>query len=524
MDCSLSVIAGLDHSAHRDALASSTLAATAANTGHYGGPGGVVPQKLEEITDNFNYKNTDLWSGWTGGADTVNGTLVMPVSGGGSIYTTTGNIHTGAGVYDLNNSYVVIHLIQPPNTDDSTPYARLEVRPQYSTLDSSNQSAIRIDYIAGSWKFRQLDASGTPGQVSTASYSSAGGWVKIRVNGDMAYWDTSDNGVDWNVAHEEELSGFGYHASSVSISVSPGDSLDPGTAIWDQFNSIPRPIQAFLSVSVSTDTPETVASRHQTIESGFSAEAVGVSGEGRYDAIAQAELVLTSFLMAEIVRTVYASVGLDIAAAVPVDGTEFGTADASTGVSIESPASMVSDQLVSAYLNAQASATTLFERTQYAEALLESIGLGSANAIADYPAQASLAVYAFPTAIALRTAYASGSLGLSADTSSIGTEYGIADSALAVGASQSAAASRTQYLEALTGAFFTIYASISNNRIAAAMLAANAYHTVDADEPWAIVRVRADNRTARVATQTRRSAVRAERRVAVVPAANRRAT
>lgn len=511
-----------DVAAHRAALLSALLDVEALNTGYYGGPGVIVPNKFESLVDNFNSKNTAIWSGWTGGTSVSEGVLVMPLSSGGSsIYTTTGDINTGSHIYDLTDSYVVIHLVQPPNTDDSTPSCRVEVKANYSTLDGSNLSALRVEYVAGVWRFRQIDQSGNPGAVTTASYASSGPWIRIRVSNGMAYWDTSLNGVGWAVAHEEQLAGEGFFASSVTISADPGVSADPGTAIWDQFNSVPRPIQAFLSVSA---VPSTVVSRGQNIYSNLVTEVFTESGEGRYDAFAQASLTVTSLIYADILRSIYAAAESAVMLEMLAEGTEFDTAESPTTEVVASvSASSVLDQIFSTLLQAQVSQFAAAMMTQYTGSDLSFYADPFAAAKVRYPVAAHLAAYAFPTAIMMRNARASGSLGVTLGQEVIGTEYGIADTSFHITASPSATMSRLQLIEAFTAASITKYAVAINVFYGAADLHANAWHTVTADEPGASVSVKPDVRTVAVPNGGRVAGVSADNRKVVITSAIRKA-
>lgn len=515
IDSELSIAATHDTSGHRSANTGCEFSAIAESFGDYGGPNAIVPLKFETLADQFNTKDTTKWSGWTGGVDVIDGKLVMPASGGGSIYT-TGNVNTGQGVYDLNHSYVVINLVQPPNTDDGTPYCRLEIRPQYSTTEST-QACIRSEYIAGHWKLRQVLDNGSLGPVTTVPYSQAS-WIRVRLDDDMLYWDTSVNGIDWATPKEESVLNTGYHSSSLSISVSPGVSLDPGTAIWDQLNSLPRAFQA--SLAVFADTTGVVGSRNQNISAEFAAEA-DESAENRYDAQGQADLIVTSMILSEMLRELYVDSSLDISVDGSSDGTEFGVADTDLAAVLSTSGSVLLDQPIESDFAATAGFLSTVSHGQDVVTDLFLEALGYASLKATYPAAASLPVYAFPTAVAIRNARVAASLAASIATESDSTEFGVADTALQVSAIGSGGLSRGQPMEAMTGVFATIAVTAVLQHQIAASLAFNAWHTATADEPFAIVVVKVDNRTAKVSISSRVAKVISENRVVLIPSATR---
>lgn len=503
--------AQLDCSTESDRLArfAAYLSATAQPTGYYGDPTAISPIKSESFIEVFNLKDEFRWAGWETGPSVVNGQLVVPVDGAG-IYS-VGNRNSGDGILNLNSHQLTVQLVSPP-TGSSTALAQFVIRPEFG-FPEETEAAICLQVMDGNWRFLQYDESGDVVSVSTVPYS-AGSWVRVRLIQGIVYWDISDNGLFWSNEKDEPVASTGYGASSVAFLTDPNGGITTTTAIWDNLNAEPRAIQASLAIFTLDDV---VASRGQFLDAEFVSEAE-TSGFNRYDANAQAALSLDAILYSEMMKTLNASVSLGISHDSVAEGTEYGVADSESAFVADVSAEMVSNQIISAYTNVTHEAAGLMSRGQFVQAYdLRIDSYTTAEGFCIYRSGSSLSAWAFPAAEALRDARAGAEFGAEAAYDVVGTEFGIAESdTLPITFVASGELQKDQKID--TSTYVVVWRSASGltQRFATSSLQASAYGTGTLDEPFLIVTVPEDIRSADVAASPRSSIVKSDNRIAYV--------
>lgn len=507
IDSALNCFSSASAAVQRVAPFSSHLAATITQTGYYGSPTAISPIKSNDFIETFNVKDETRWAGWETGPSVVNGQLVVPLDSS-EIYS-VGDINSGVGVLNLDTHQVAVHLVSPP-TGSSTALARFSIRPEYG-FQSATQAAICVDFVNGNWKFSQYDASGVRGSVTSTPYSS-GEWVRVRLSGNVVYWDVSVDGLVWSNEMDEPVASVGYGASSVAFIGDSNGGSTSSIAVWDSLNSEPRAIQASLSVYALHDA---FLSRDQLIGAELSSQ-FDQSGFNRYDAKAQWSLSLDMVLFGELMKTLNGAVSLDISHATEVDATEFGVADAALVLSADIDGHMVSDQIISAFTNATHSSAGLMSRGQDIDSDEQIYCYATSDGFCIYRTGSSLSGWVFPFATGLRDARASSNFAASIESEALATEFGIGESFLAVSFDSSVAFSKDQKIDASTYVGVARSGLAAANRFGGAALQAAAYGTGTLDEPFLIVTVPEDTRSADVAASPRSSIVKSDNRIAYV--------
>lgn len=507
IDASIAAQCNSEADTSRFAKFSAHLGVAAESTGYYGSPTAISPQKSELFIDTFNFKDELRWAGWETGPSVVDGQLVVPVNGGG-IYS-VGNRHSGDGVLNLNNNQLTVHLVSAP-TGSSTALAQMVIRPEFGFTGDS-EAAICVQIMGGNWRFLQYDASGDVVSISTTPYLS-GAWVRVRLEQGIVYWDVSEDGLFWSNEKDEPVASQGYGASSVAFLSDSNGGITTTEAVWDSLNSEPRAIQASLSIFTIDDA---AASRGQFADAGLVSD-FATSGFNRYDANAQSALLLDAIFYSDMMKTLNCAVSLGISHESLVDGTEYGVADSDLAMLADASADMISDQIISAYSNVVHESAGLMSRGQSIESLTHGYAYVTAEGFCIYRSGSSLSAWAFPSAGALRNASADSEFVAEIGHDVVATEFGIAESSLPVVFSASGALQKNQRIDASTFVVVWRSSSASANRFTSSSLQASAYGTGTLDEPFLIVTVPEDIRSADVAASPRSSIVKSDNRIAYV--------
>lgn len=498
----------------RSATFASFFEATATNTGYYGNPTAIAPAPAGTFIDTFNFEDTSRWAGWSAGVSVVGGQLVQKLNGSG-IYSISDR-NSGSGVLNLNNHQIALHLVSPP-TGDSTALARFFIRPTYS-FNSVQQSAICIEFSNGNWRFVQYGPDGT-GSATTTPYSS-GEWVRVRVDSGIVYWDISADGLHWSNERDEPLLSSGYGAAGIGFESDANGGSGAAEAIWDSLNAEPRAIQASFAAFAEANAD---GSRGQFISSSLSAVAVQ-DGANRYDAAAQSSLSLDMFLTGELMKTLNAVVSLSLSADVESMGTEFGIADTDTAAVVDTAGVIVSDQIISAFTEANFIASGFASRGQGIDSDSFVVCVVTSDGQCIYRSGVSLSAFAFPAATGLRDAAAATSFAAEVESGATATEFGLGDAAFAATALATGALSKAMQID--TSAYVAFMdnppSEMSANRLLAGALQAQMYSGAAIDEPLLIVGVPVDLRIADVDDSARGASVSSDDRRAIVKANKQR--
>lgn len=178
--------------------------------------------KAETLTDSFVTASSARWGGYGANPSVSSGQLsITPTGSYPGIYS--------AVTYDLVASYVMIQLVQPPNTGNGSLSTYMNVQ-----VSSGNQEEIGWDN--GHLVFRE-QVAGVNSDTSIAYNASIHKWLRIREASGTVFWETSADSLNWTV-RRSKVSGIGT-LSAVTINIYAGfwgTELSPGQVLFDNFN------------------------------------------------------------------------------------------------------------------------------------------------------------------------------------------------------------------------------------------------------------------------------------------------
>lgn len=190
--------------------------------------------KTAAQTDNFNDNslNTTKWFTYAGGSATANEQngqieLALPASATGADYAGLG---TNNGTYDFTNSSVSMKIV---SNVGSTGFWHLNV---YDAAGSITTNAVQWRY-----EFPGVYAEQYVGGVLTSTFTglflyASYGWVRIREESGVVYWDSSGDGITWTNRHSASPS-ITKTAVEVDIQAYAAAPVsNPGTLKFDNYN------------------------------------------------------------------------------------------------------------------------------------------------------------------------------------------------------------------------------------------------------------------------------------------------
>ena len=173
------------------------------------------------FTDNFAFA-TAQWA-FVGGSTITGGQLQIPVV---SAYDQA----FSQAQYDLTGSAAYVQLVQTPNLGNGTTEAGLVLE-----IDSNNSE--QIGYSGGALFMRER-ATGSNSDTTLTFDAVNHKWLRLRESGGTVFWDTSPDGVTWTNRRSKAA---GITLTSLTVSLFSGyygTEPSPGTAIFDNFNTL----------------------------------------------------------------------------------------------------------------------------------------------------------------------------------------------------------------------------------------------------------------------------------------------
>lgn len=496
---STAITASLTASALVEAFASSpTTSITAGITAV-----AAVPQRIDTLSDYFNNKDTFKWNF---GADALvsDGVLRLPCgTSGGSFVESRYSASSGTPWYKFSDGCIVGALLSGTPIDGSTAFQLVEV--------GSGLGRIRITWQGGQWAFRQMDSAGQWGTQVNAIYPPTGSWTRLRRDSGIVLWETSEDGLNWTMQHSEALDST-YAGCSVMLSAEGGSV---GVAEWDNFNIVPIPASAALSVTVSASGGSTTA---KTAQAAFGISA-GSDQVGSNDARAAGSLASYIDSSPQGMRIPNGLASLDISVGFTASAIEYNPADAAFDVTIDGSVvfSRAQDFGCSSGFTVEPDGAARRGRS-VGSAIVPVTFSSTASAVNLSAAQSSLSVYANTVADTVKIQYLSAELLASFTSVADAVETVYITSSLQVAAAVASALSRHQPFTAALAA--TVSPFVTGNVILgiSASLAITANASVEVEEPREMVAVPVDNRDSYVLAAGREAAVPADQRLAHVAA------
>ena len=182
----------------------------------------VGPPK-ETLQDNFSGSSLDT-DKWTGEGVSVSNGLVLQTTGMSFPY-----IYSNAS-YSLKDSYAMAEVVSEHAVSTSNQWFTFMV---YSNIQSSTNLSFFID---SSVIKAQKRVSGTLTTVASPAYSAASHrWLRIRETSGTVYWETSANGITWDVM-ASDATPFSVFATGSYIEASNAFSTGTYTTTVNNFN------------------------------------------------------------------------------------------------------------------------------------------------------------------------------------------------------------------------------------------------------------------------------------------------
>lgn len=455
-----------------------------------------VPVLISTLTDYFNSKDESKWV-FGAGAQVSGGSLTLDCASLDARVESLYSAASGSPWWKFTTGCVV--SAQLPQTPDGSATTSLTI-----SEVGCGSGNISVAWHDGYWKFSQNGGSET-----SVPFSTAGSWFRVRREADTIIWDTSLDGITWVERKTESISGS-YVGCSVSI-VGEGGT---GVAYWDNFNILPIAAEVSLSLNHSTSS-DVVADK-------FAAAYLVIDADTAQDASNNANATgsLSAYLYTDqsLMKTLNASVSLDVWTLSEGRGIEYNPVDSDFAATIESSAELSRGQDVAADFGIIHDIDFYLQRGQSIGTPILPIefsfdGSGRNNA----SAHCDLSSYVSTDSDSVRVQYLAAALAaeFESSVSSVETVYGTGS--LTVAAELTAAMSLGQSIEADLAAAASAFSTAVLVFYAESELDVIAFSTGQVEEPREVVRVEADDRAAFAPADDRSVSVKSDLRSCFVP-------
>jgi hypothetical protein len=206
--------------------------------------GALTVPSISILTDNFDTKNTDIWT-WSAGAAAVRGRLSLPT-------IVAYNSITSRGTYNLTNNSVSVALIQ--RSTAATQYSPFRVT---SAADGTDYIEMGVDSATPAQLYMQLVINSVTASALYINYDPvAHKYFRIRHSGTTMYWDTSPDGQSDSWTNRYSYAQGGLAVNSVLVQINSGNVLDStsGSTTWDDINHVNSKIATFTDSFTTKDT------------------------------------------------------------------------------------------------------------------------------------------------------------------------------------------------------------------------------------------------------------------------------
>lgn len=176
--------------------------------------------------------NTNLWTQFTAGSATMsygNGvTVTYPAS---TTSSTDGDI-ISVSTYNMTGSYAMVNITSTANVGAQ---ATTDNAFKVSTGGGLNLLTFLIE---DSTLYAQKIVSGSQTNLTSIAYNArTHAWLRFRESGGTTYWETSPDGVSWNIFYSAS-NPIPVTALYVAISGTAwGAATSPGNFTWRYFNT-----------------------------------------------------------------------------------------------------------------------------------------------------------------------------------------------------------------------------------------------------------------------------------------------
>jgi hypothetical protein len=181
--------------------------------------------KAHELMDDFsdNQRDTSKWYAW-GDAVEVNGRVELRPTGVGNNFTG----YESASRFDLTDSEARLELVQALRRASGLGFDFEAI------VDADHRVVISVE---NGWVEAQQEVAGTLAYLAQDKYDpDVHRWLRLRERAGTTYWETSPDGVQWNVLHSAPNA---MALNDVQFTFDAGcytDVASPGMAVVDSFN------------------------------------------------------------------------------------------------------------------------------------------------------------------------------------------------------------------------------------------------------------------------------------------------